>query len=181
MKTADRRVKHDHVRISFEITQAEDFRQYLGVSRDSFVLGVGRIAVLCLDVLRCKKTYYSTFELDRVVQWPADRRLTFAQVLVQVGWAVPETNSIVRLELPDHFIPRRPYRERAALVEASPKGDDGKFISKADVERKIQTRTGSPVVLVDMDGYSVENLDGFDSKEAGSPRRKARRIKPIIV
>lgn len=176
MKIADANAKIDHVRVSRTIGESQDFRNYLALSRDSYPMGLGRLVALGLQVLILGRHHFSRFELDRIVQWPADRKLLFADVLESVGWARPRTNSgtLVELTLPSDLVPRKPHKERAKFRAVRLRNDDGQFASREEVEAEILMWKNREVVLIDMDGNRRTEIDSVSQpKKKSTMRRKA--------
>lgn len=166
----------NHVRISVNIGESQEFRNFLAVSRDSYPMGLGRLVALCLSVLTSNRRHFSRFELDRAVQWPADRKLAFAEVLEAVGWAKPRANSatLVELTLPSEMVPRKPFKERAKFRAVRLRNEDGQFASRSEVEQQVLMWKNREIILIDMDGYRQLDLDSVSQPMKKSTIRKKR-------
>ena len=165
------------VQISASIVDSHDFRNYLAVSRDSFPMGLGRIVALCLHALAVGRTHLTSFEIDRAGQWPADRKLTFAETLKTVGWAKDRANSrtLVELTLPQEILPRRPFKERASLRRERFRDTDGKFASREVIEAEIFRWKNLNVILIDMDGLPRHELQSIEGPIKPSNVRRRKR------
>lgn len=180
MKVANRATRENHVHVSVDATQSVEFRQYLALSRDSYPMGLGRIVAVCLHVLAVGRRQFSSYELDRIVQWPADRPLGFAATLETIGWARALSRTVYLLELPPTFIPRVPYRDRTR--EVGIRDTDGRMISHEQHEKILLTQSGIQVLTVDMDGVARVELDSIkvEPKQAKARRRhKHGKSQPI--
>jgi len=170
LKIASASAKDHHVKISVTISESVDFRNFLALSRDSYPMGLGRLTAICLHVLVADRRHFSRFELDRAVQWPADRKLTFSEVLEAVGWAKarPNSRTLIELTLPQELIPRKPLKERARFRAVRMRTDEGKFASREQIEREVLMWKNREVVLIDMDGYAH-----FDLNSVSTPAKKS--------
>lgn len=184
MKIAGRSTRDEHVRISRDIAEDEAFRRYLAMSRDSYPMGIGRIVAICVHVLQYERRIYSRFELDRAVQWPADRSLSFGAVLEAVGWAKSRSATMWELDLPPLISPRKPYQEQATFRSSIHGRDsDGTFMAKAEVESRLMTKQGRPVVLITMDGMPRDGIESLINSTNEKPitLRRARNGRGPIV
>lgn len=170
MKIANANAKDVHVKISVTIGESADFRNFLALSRDSYPMGLGRLTAICLHVLLTGRREFSRFELDRTVQWPADRKLTFSEVLESVGWARPRPGSrtLIELTLPQELVPRKPLKERAKFRAVRIRTDEGKFASREQIEREVLMWKNREIVLIDVDGYAH-----FDLNSVSNPAKKS--------
>lgn len=176
MKIADVSSLNNHVRISVTIGESSEFRNYLAVSRDSYPMGLGRLVAVALHILVSNRRYFSRFELDRVVQWPADRKLTFGEVLESVGWARqrPNSNTLLELTLPTDLVPRKPLKERAKFRAVRIRNDDGQFASREQVAEEVLMWKNREVILIDVDGYVQLDLDSVSQPQKKSTIRRKR-------
>lgn len=161
MKVAKASANEKHVRVSVTISQSVDFRNYLATSRDSYPMGLGRLVALGLHCLAADRHHFSRFELDRIVQWPADRKLSFYEVLEMIGWARPRANSrtLVELALPEEFVPRKPLKEKAVFRRLRLRNEDGQFASREEVREEILMYKNRRIILIDMDGREHDALE----------------------
>lgn len=176
MKIANASSLENHVRISVNIGESSEFRNFLALSRDSYPMGLGRLVALSLHVLISNRRHFSRFELDRAVQWPADRKLTFAEVLESVGWAKPRanSNSLVELTLPADLLPRKPLKERAKFRAVRIRNEDGQFASREEVTEEVLMWKNQEVILIDVDGYVQLDLDSVSQPMKKSTIRRKR-------
>jgi hypothetical protein len=175
LKVSNNNVKSDHVKVSLTIIESDAFKKYLALSRDSYPMGLGRLVALCLQVLHLDRYYFSRFEMDRLVQWPADRNLGFGEVLEAIGWAEqrPNSRTLLELTLPGDILPRRPLKRRAAFRAVRLRGDDGQFVSRSEVENLVYR--DRPVILLDVDGRRAVDLNSFSTPEKKSNYKRRKK------
>lgn len=176
MKIANVGSLENHVRISVTIGESEEFRNFLAIARDSYPMGLGRLVAVALHVLVANRRHFSRFELDRVVQWPADRKLKFSEVLEAVGWAKSRvnSNSLVELTLPQELVPRKPLKERAKFRAVRIRNEDGQFASREQVSEQVLMWKNREVILIDVDGYVQFDLDSVSQPMKKSTIRRKR-------
>lgn len=174
MKTANRATREAHVMITPDVAQSAEFKNYLAVSRDSYPMGLGRLVAIAMHELVIGRRQFSRYEMDRIVQWPADRKLDFAQTLEVVGWARAVTNTLYVLELPPAIRPRKPYRDKPQYREIGIRNEKGQVVSKEEHEKILMSRSGVKVLTVDMDGVARTELDSV-KLDPDNQHPKARR------
>lgn len=169
--------KENYVKITSDFGESEAFKRYLAISKDAFVLGVGRLVAVSLQVLAVSRTHFTRFELDRATQWPADRKYGFGETLEMVGWARPYNGGKTYLELllPEGLAPRRPHREKGGFQSMKPRDAQNRFVSAASLASEILTYKKKKVLLIDIDGELVYDLDSVTKPQ--KPSNLVRRRK----